>query len=35
MAIGKANENNSSSGSIVSHEAKKDCMTDTIFLGTV
>lgn len=35
MAIGKVNENNRSSGSIVSHEPKKDCMTDAIFLGMV
>lgn len=35
MAIGKVNENISFSGSIVSHEAKEDRMTDAIFLGTV
>lgn len=35
MAIGKVNENSSSSGSIVNHGAKKGHMTDAIFLGTV
>lgn len=35
MAICIVNENNSASGPIVSHDAKKDHMTDAVFLGTV
>lgn len=35
IPIGKVNENNGVSGSIMNHEATKDHMTEAIFLGTV